>query len=214
MKVINLFGSPGSGKSTTMLGLTNDLKLLGASVENTPEFFKELIMEGSHKAEFGGQLFILAEQNRRIARLTEQNDFAVTDCPLPLISFYTKDDYIPGFKQMAHSLFHQYDNINYFIKRDHPFEVAKRIHSETESDKMSKELLGFLDEQDIKVKTIVSCPEITSLILRDLVESGFLKEDSLNSYRKLIEAKIAALSPISAPLASDKGYGSKSQYKR
>lgn len=38
-----------------MLDLTSDLKLMGLSVENTPEFFKELILEDSHKAAFGGQ---------------------------------------------------------------------------------------------------------------------------------------------------------------
>ena len=92
MKVINLFGAPSCGKSTTMLGLTYQMKMLGLNVENTPEFFKEMIYEDGRTERFGGQLYILGEQNRRLARLQEKSEFVVTDCPLPLIGYYTSND--------------------------------------------------------------------------------------------------------------------------
>ena len=49
MKVINLFGAPSCGKSTTMLGLTYQMKMLGLNVENTPEFFKEMKPDVYHQ---------------------------------------------------------------------------------------------------------------------------------------------------------------------
>lgn len=100
---INLLGAPGCGKSTTMLGLTYKMKMMGLNVENTPEFFKDLVLEESDKSEFGGQLYVLGEQNRRLARL-KHVDFAVTDCPLPLVGYYTSEDYIPGFQYFVQNL--------------------------------------------------------------------------------------------------------------
>lgn len=190
MKVINLFGSPGAGKSTTMLELTKDLKIMGLSVENTPEFFKELIMEESHKAEFGGQLHILSEQNRRLARLENKNEFAVTDCPLPLIGYYTPDDYIPGFNHFVQNLYNRYDNINYFIVRKHEFEKEKRIHSEEQSENISEELLNLMDKLNIKYKKFESCPEISALIIEDMVKENLITIDQFEKYIDLQNKKV------------------------
>ena len=45
-KVINLFGSSCSGKSTTALGLTYHLRLLGYKAEYVSEYAKQLVMSG------------------------------------------------------------------------------------------------------------------------------------------------------------------------
>lgn len=47
MKVINLFGSAGAGKSTTALGVTHQLKINGYKVEYVSEYAKQLVMSGS-----------------------------------------------------------------------------------------------------------------------------------------------------------------------
>lgn len=196
MKVINLFGAPGAGKSTTMLGLTNDLKLMGLSVENTPEFFKELILEDSHKAAFGGQLYILGEQNRRLARLEGKNDYAVTDCPLPLIGYYTPEDYVPGFSDFVKSLYNRYDNMNYFILRKHEFEKEKRIHTEQDSDKIAEDLLQMLDEYKIPFKMFNSCHEISALIIEDMVREKILDKSQLENYIKFQNEKVAQINAL------------------
>ena len=196
MKVINLFGAPGAGKSTTMLDLTSDLKLMGLSVENTPEFYKELILEDSHKAEFGGQLYILGEQNRRLARLEGKNEFAVTDCPLPLIGYYTPEDYIPGFNLFVNNLYNRYDNINYFILRKHEFEKEKRIHSEEQSDNIADELLEMLDKEKIKFKVFNSCHEICALIIEDLVREKILDKIHLEKYIQFQNEKLNQINQL------------------
>lgn len=197
MKVINLYGPPGAGKSTTMLDLTSDLKLMGLSVENTPEFFKELILEDSHKAAFGGQLHILSEQNRRLARLEGKNDLAVTDCPLPLIGYYTPEDYIPGFSKFVKSLYDRYDNINYFIIRKHEFEKEKRIHTEEQSDKIADELLEMLDKSKIKFKIFNSCHEISALIIEDMVREKILDKAQLEKYIIFQNEKLEKINDLS-----------------
>lgn len=196
MKVINLFGAPGAGKSTTMLDLTSDLKLMGLSVENTPEFYKELILEDSHKAAFGGQLYILGEQNRRLARLEGKNEFAVTDCPLPLIGYYTPEDYVPGFSDFVKNLYNRYNNINYFILRKHEFEKEKRIHSEEQSDKIAEDLLQMLDEYKIPFKVFNSCHEISALIIEDMVREKILDKSQLENYIKFQNEKVAQINAL------------------
>lgn len=183
MKVINLFGSPSAGKSTTMLGLTYEMKMLGLSVEKTDEFFKELIFEETAKSKFGGQLFVLAEQNRRLARLEGVNDFAITDCPLPLIDFYTKKDYITGFNDLTINLYNKYDNVNYFIERNHEFENEKRAHNESQANQISEDLLLYLEKNKIPYKVLKSGPALIDEILLDLIENKVIQKNHLDKSR-------------------------------
>lgn len=185
MKIINLFGAPSAGKSTAMLGLTYKMKIMGLSAENTPEFFKEMIFEDSRTENFGGQLYVLGEQNRRIARLNNKNDFAVTDCPLPLIGFYTKTDYIKGFNEFVTNLFNSYDNFNYLIIRNHEFENEKRVHSEEQSISIEKELPLYLERLGIKYKLILSGDDLVDRLMLDLRESNIIKKEHLINSRNL-----------------------------
>ncbi len=188
MKVINLFGAPSAGKSTCMLGLTYHMKLMGLSVENTPEFIKEMIYEDSNPEQFtterfGGQLYVLGEQNRRIARLKGQNDFAITDCPLPLIGYYTPPDYVPGFDQFVQSLNNTYDNVNYLILRKHEFETEKRIHGEEMANKIENELPLYLTQMGIKFKVVESSEDLVHHLIDDMIESDIITLDHLKKSR-------------------------------
>jgi hypothetical protein len=189
MKVINLFGAPSAGKSTTMLGLTYHMKLMGLSVENTPEFFKEMIYEDSKTELFGGQLYVLGEQNRRIARLNGKNDFAVTDCPLPLIGFYTSSDYVPGFVDFVKNLNNTYDNVNYFIERKHEFENEKRVHGEEQANAIENDLPKYLEKLGVKFKRIESGEDLVQNLIDDMIESNVITLDHLTKSRS---AKVRA----------------------
>ena len=190
MKVINLFGAPSCGKSTTMLGLTYQMKMLGLNVENTPEFFKEMIYEDGRTERFGGQLYILGEQNRRLARLQEKSEFVVTDCPLPLIGYYTSNDYIAGFHNFCNNLNASYDNTNYLIVRKHEFENEKRKHDENESLLIAEQLPQYLDHFGIKYKVMESSEDLVDRILVDLVDENVItKQHLLKSRNPTVRSK-------------------------
>ena len=174
MKVINLYGAPSAGKSTAMLGLTYKMKMMGLSVENTPEFFKEMIYEESASENFGGQLYVLGEQNRRLARLKSKSEFAVTDCPLPLIGYYTPDNYIKGFDEFLDNIYNSYNNINYFIEREHEFEKERRVHSEEQSVEISKDLLSYLKSRNIDFKYLPSGSGVVDIIIKDLLDKNII----------------------------------------
>ncbi len=179
MKIINLFGAPSAGKSTAMLGLTYQMKMMGLSVENTPEFFKEMIYEDGRAELFGGQLYVLGEQNRRIARLVGKNDFAVTDCPLPLIGFYTAEDYVLGFHQFVKNLNNKYNNVNYLILRKHEFENEKRVHDEDQSKKIEEDLPIYLTNLGIEYKIIESSNKLVEDLLEDLIKTNVIAKSHL-----------------------------------
>ncbi len=181
MKVINLFGAPGAGKSTTMLGLTWLMKMNQLNVELTTEYFKELVMADSVSSKFGGQLSVLAEQNKRLEVLDGKNDFAVTDCPLPLIGYYTPQNYIPGFEPLVQSLFNKYDNHNYLILRKHDFEEQKRIHDDNQSKDIEAKLPEYLNKMGIQYTVLQSSHSIVEDIFNDLIENQVIQ---LNKKRK------------------------------
>lgn len=189
MKVINLSGAPGSGKSTTMLGLTYELKMMGLSVEHTPEFFKEFMAENTSNnntdqqlelSRFGGQLHILSEQNKRMARWVGKTDFLITDCPLALIAYYTPENYVHGFKELAINLYNTYDNpVNYLIERRHEYENVKRVHDENQSEKVALELPQYYKENGVNFKFQPSSEDLVSVLIDDLIESNIITLDHL-----------------------------------
>lgn len=207
MQVINLFGAPGTGKSATMLALGSRLKRMGLSCEITPEYFKELIQEvtpdvfrkliagddgnGSSGASmrFGGQLQVLAEQNRRLAMHMGSADFVISDCPLPLIAFYTSRDFIPGFHEMADNLFHCYENTNYLVvpsqsmEHRHDFEGANRIHDSQASNMVQQGLIDFLSQHRIDYTVVEADDDIEGNIIMDMMERGVISQEHLENSR-------------------------------
>lgn len=192
MKVINLFGEPSAGKTATMLSLAGKMKKMGLSVDIASEFYKELVYENTHSGnahfdkiventrnqvlKFGGQLSILSEQNKRLARLSGTVDFAITDCPLPLIAYYTPKGYVEGFEKFALNLFQSYDNCNFFIKRNHEFENKARVHSEEQALEISKELPSYLNKfLKGDVKEVFTGDFIEDEILAILAEKDIIK---------------------------------------
>lgn len=182
--VINIFGAPSAGKSATMLGLTYYMKLKRFSVEQTPEFAKELAIEKRYNM-FGKQLYILGEQSKRLEVLKGQYDFAVTDCPLQLISYYTPDDYIKSFQPMVDELFDTYENVNYFLERKHAFENEGRVHDDKQSIIIEKELKSFLDEKNIKYTILETCENIPENVVR------YILNDILKLYPDFVGNNIA-----------------------
>ena len=72
MQIVNLFGGPGSGKSTTAAGLFYEVKKLKLNVELVTEYAKDAVWEKRHNL-LDDQIYIFAKQQRRISRLKRHN---------------------------------------------------------------------------------------------------------------------------------------------
>lgn len=118
LKVINIFGAPGVGKSTTATGLFNVMKLKGLNVEYVSEFAKDLTW-GKDWMGLSHQLSILAEQDYRLRRLEGQVEWVITDSPLPLQIAYMGDEWLNiGLDRLAWDAFDRYDNYSVLIQRN------------------------------------------------------------------------------------------------
>lgn len=168
MIVINLWGAPSSGKSTTASGLFFLMKINKFRVELVHEFAKELVLEKRENV-FTDQNFIFAEQNRRIRRLEEHGyDFAITDSPLMLPLYYDEKRTGEKFDSFASDEFHKYNNINYFLVRRHTFEPIGRRHNEEEAVRIEQDMKQWMREKTIEYTEVVASPRSPEMILEDI----------------------------------------------
>lgn len=148
MKVINLWGSPGAGKSTVAAGLFYKMKCAGYSVELVNEYAKDVTWEEHHTL-FKDQLFILAQQNRKLERLRNKVDYCITDSPLLLTLAYQPEVYYDQFNELTFNVWNSYDNANFLIVRSHAFEQAGRHHTEEESYVIDRKISHLIGKYEI-----------------------------------------------------------------
>ena len=120
--VINLFGGPGCGKSTTMARLFADLKTMGYNVEMVSEFAKDLVYEMRQET-MKDELYIFAKQHHRLFRVVDKVDIIITDRPLLLTNIYVKlylpqDDYSADLTRLVRTTFNTFNNLNIMLNRD------------------------------------------------------------------------------------------------
>ena len=150
--IINLFGAPGAGKSTTAAFLFGELKSKGLNVELVTEYVKDLVWE-NRMEEISNQIICFGEQLRRIERLNNKVDIIITDSPLLLNAYYNRDKYI-NLIPLVVEINEKYNNINFFIERAFEFDSKGRIHTEDESNKINNDLKLLLQQLNIEYTTI------------------------------------------------------------
>lgn len=124
-KIINLLGGPGTGKTTTALGLTYRMKLAGLKVKYAQEYAEDMVYEERTNI-LDDQLYILAKQNRRLLRLVAHTDYIITDSPLFLSIVYSKNGGSENFQRLVRETFNQYTNITFYHPRDLSFDFQQQ----------------------------------------------------------------------------------------
>lgn len=151
MKVINLFGGPGAGKSTTAAGLFFRMKNFGLNVELVTEYAKDLTWEDRQKLLGDDQLYVFAKQQRRLNRLKGKVDYVVTDSPLLLGLAYCKTTDPNHLPNLIKEVFDQYDNYNFFINRGNkPYQPIGRNQTSQEAQLLDKHILSTLDQEGVE----------------------------------------------------------------
>lgn len=174
--VINLFGGPGSGKSTGAAYIFSQLKMNNVNCELITEYAKDKTWEGNHVA-LGCQEYIFGKQSFRMMRCRDKVDVIITDSPLPLGIFYNTNPVLDkNFENTVMNVFNSYNNNNYFIKRIKPYNPIGRNQTEEESDEIGKRIRRFLDDRGIIYLEANGSPSAYDIIvkrtLRDLTDLG------------------------------------------
>jgi len=148
MKVINLFGGPGSGKSTTRAGVFNLLKLKAIDVEETTEYAKDITWEKRFNT-LEDSLYVLAKQNHRLHRIEKQVEWCVTDSPLILSSIYNEYIEPSVHYHLVMELWGKYENYNFFIKRVKDYNPKGRNQTEEEAKAIDGKIKSILNSREI-----------------------------------------------------------------
>ncbi len=156
--VVNAFGGPGAGKTTTAWEICAELKKVGILAEYVSEYAKELVYELKDPSEgissrakkllngtMAAQSVIFAEQKHRIDRLMGQVAVVVTDSPIMLSAIYANDatqEFIDNIIRQ----FCDYTSFNFIVKRaDTPFQQEGRMQNLEESKQKDDEIKAMLD---------------------------------------------------------------------
>ena len=144
--VLNLFGGPGSGKSTGAAYIFSKLKMNGIDCEYVQEFAKDKVWE-ENKFVFNNQAYIFGKQYYRIARLLGKVEVVITDSPLLLSVIYNNDEVLgEDFDKVVTNVHNSMNNISYFIKRVKEYNPNGRNQTEAESDCLSNLIKLLLDD--------------------------------------------------------------------
>lgn len=160
MKILNIFGGPGTGKSTTAAGVFSAMKMAGYEVELVTEYAKDMTWEGRFNV-LEDQLYILAKQNRRINRLKEKVDWVVTDSPILLGLMYMPKDYFKTFEPFVMEVWHSYENESFLLGRDFEYRAVGRNQNADEALGIDKDLYEFITRRQIPYTPIINNPDVS-----------------------------------------------------
>ena len=160
MKVINLFGGPCRGKSTTAAGLFYNFKISGYNCELVTEYAKDMTFEERSNI-LKDQIYILAKQNRRLERLRNKVDLTITDSPLILGLIYAPKEYYEYYTPLTHEVFNSYNNINFYLTstKGLGYQSSGRSQTEMEASLIDKKVKELLDYNNIPYYTIDIDPD-------------------------------------------------------
>jgi len=147
MKIVNIFGGPGIGKSTACAGVFAELKLRGINCEMVTEFAKDLTWEQRVKT-MQNQFYITAKQYHRFWRLKGQVDIVVTDSPLLTGLFYAQNE-PKEFENLIFKKHNEFKNINFLLNRKKKYLDKGRSQTEQEAIDIDEKIRLFLTKNGI-----------------------------------------------------------------
>lgn len=170
LNVINLFGGPGSGKSTTAAGLFHLMKLNEMNVELVTEYAKDLTWEERFGTLANDQLYVFAKQQKRLQVLKNKVNYVVTDSPLILSLIYRQWNYLPmNFEPLVFEVWDGFINKNYFIKRTKKYVPIGRTQSEDEAKSVDEQVKLFLTTKSITYETLEGNETTPQRIYEDIL---------------------------------------------
>ena len=142
--VLNLFGGPDAGKSTSMAAIFAMLKIQQISCEMAPEFAKDKVWEGSSHV-LDNQIYVFGKQHHRIARLNGKVGVIICDSPLLNSILYYRGDN-PHFPPAVFAEFNKYQNLNVVLARpDRPYDPSGRLQTEEQAKHLDTQVVRILD---------------------------------------------------------------------
>jgi hypothetical protein len=157
--IINLYGGPGAGKSTSAAYLYYLLKCQQESVELVREYVKNWAWEGRAFNVYD-ELYFLGKQVRHESMLFGKVKYIVTDAPVYMTAYYAGIYCSAGFAQgveKAATAFYQQakddgnNHLHIYLKRHRPYQAEGRYQNEQEALSVDAGVLDMLSRLDVPV---------------------------------------------------------------
>ena len=151
-KVINLYGGPGTGKSTSAALLFSLLKNNNYNSELVQEYVKQWAWEERHPVKYD-QFYFFGKQSRKEYSLFKNVDIIVTDSPISLCGYYTKVYGTPEqtvlFNHMAKTYYNMVkddgvDYVHIWLNRVKAYNPKGRFQTEDEAKAIDKDMKEYL----------------------------------------------------------------------
>ena len=168
MEIINLFGGPGSGKSTTAAGVFSALKIAEISVELVTEYAKDLTWDESPAIQ--DQMLVFAEQRHRLWRLDGKVKYVVTDSPLLTGLVYSSES--DTFNNLVWESHRFWPSRNYLLKRVKKFDPVGRNQTEQQAVALDAKFVKLLAWDEYTVVPGGTQQAIDKIVLDVLIEEG------------------------------------------
>ena len=169
MKVINLFGGPCSGKSTTAAGLFSEMKAKHVNVEYVTEVAKEMTWE-DRQITLQCQPYIFGKQLRNLWRLKNKVDYIITDSPLLLSAVYgSREVWHDSFFLFIIEEFKKFDNKNFYLKRGSNYSEIGRNQNLHESMEIDQKIIKTLEENKLTFTTFDLKSDTVQSIIKEIL---------------------------------------------
>ncbi len=145
--VINLFGGPGSGKSTMRARVFSEMKYLGLKCEEVTEYAKDKTWEESWNV-MSNQIFVFANQQHRMYRIMDKVDILITDSPL-LMSIHYDSEENQALRNLIVQEHEKMNTLNFFLERSFEYQMLGRTQTKEEAIEIDKSVLNILESNNV-----------------------------------------------------------------
>lgn len=165
-RIVNFFGGPGSGKSSSAAALFSVLKFRGVNCEYVQEYAKDAAWEGRSPKIFAAQEYIFGKQSFRVSRVASEVDLVITDSPVLIGMAYMDSTFpLPSMRSVLRESHALYDSLNVFVMRTKPYLAKGRYQEETDAQKLDVKIFNILKDEGVPFINIASdlaCRELMS----------------------------------------------------
>jgi hypothetical protein len=157
--IINLYGGPGVGKSTSAAYLYYLLKSRGKNIELVREYVKDWAWEG-RKINAYDEIYFLGKQVRHESMLFGKVEFIVTDAPVFMTSYYAtlycSAGLSLGVEQAALAFYQQakedgHQHLHVYLKREKPYQAEGRYQTEEQALDVDRGILKMLKKFNVPI---------------------------------------------------------------
>lgn len=166
-KVVGLYAGAGAGKSTVAAELFAMLKYDGVSCELVTEFAKDLVWDKSFKT-MDDQIWLFANQHRRITRLLGQVDVVITDSPFVMGLAYCKEKDL-AFEEFVLSEHRKLNTYNFFLERNAEYVKGGRVENKEKAERLDRAIRILLGSKGISHFKLKVEPKVTAQKIKEIV---------------------------------------------